>query len=61
VNKCFQDKRAKYYNLHIIEATVSIPTKFCTTIKTCPNSKYASNESKMADGRHDGVIGTISN
>jgi len=33
VNRRFQVKRAKYYNLHIIQIIASIPTKFCTTIK----------------------------
>jgi len=34
----FQAKHAKYSNFNIIETTASIPTKFCTTIKT---TKYS--------------------
>ena len=39
VNRHFQAKVAKYWNLHIIETTSSIPTKFCTVIKI---TKYPS-------------------
>jgi len=42
--------------MHIIKATASIPTKFCTAIKTTKYPSWASehthNKSKMADGRH---------
>jgi len=59
MNRHFQAKRAKYSNVHIIETTEWIPTKFCILVKT---SKYAlcvfekrENKSKMADGRIFGV------
>ena len=39
VNRRFQAKLVKSKNMHIIETTVSIPTKFCTAIKT---TKYPS-------------------
>jgi len=39
VNRHFQAKRAKYSNVHIMETTVWIPTKFCLRVKT---TKYAS-------------------
>jgi len=63
----FQAKRAKYSNVHIMETTAWIPTKFCVAVKT---TKYAScgssncsyyyyyyysnveNKSKMADSHH---------
>ena len=38
VNRRFRAKLVKYQHLHIIEATASIPTKFCTSIKTPPNT-----------------------
>ena len=42
--------------MHIIKTTASIPTKFCTAIKTtkCPSwvVRTHANKSKMADGRH---------
>ena len=34
VNRRFQAKLAKLKNVHIIKTTTSIPTKFCTVIKT---------------------------
>ena len=39
VNRGFQAKLAKSKNMHIIKTTASIPTKFCTVIKTnkCPS------------------------
>jgi len=39
VNRRFQAKLAKSKNVHIIKITASIPTKFCTVIKTtkCPS------------------------
>jgi len=39
MNKHFQAKRAKYSNVHTMETTAWIPTKFCTPVKT---SKYVS-------------------
>jgi len=33
VNRHFQAKLMKYKNMHIINTTALIPTKFCTTIK----------------------------
>jgi len=59
VNRRFQAKLAKSENMHIIKTTASIPTKFCTLIKTtkCPSWVVRShNKSKMADGRHLGKI-----
>jgi len=59
MNRHFQAKLAKSRNKHNIETTASIPTKFCTMIKTTkpPNarrgwSKRTHNKSKMADGCH---------
>ena len=39
VNRRFPAKLLKSKNMHIIKTTASIPTKFCTTIKTtkCPS------------------------
>ena len=39
VNRRFQAKLVKSKNMHIIKTTASIPTKFCTVIKTtkCPS------------------------
>jgi len=34
VNRPFHAKLAKLKNMHIIKTTASIPTKFCTEIKT---------------------------
>ena len=34
VNRRFQAKLVKSKNMHIIKTTASIPTKFCTAIKT---------------------------
>ena len=39
VNRHFQAKLVKSKNMHIIKTTASIPTKFCTAIKT---TKYPS-------------------
>jgi len=41
-------KLIKYQHLHIIETTVSIPTKFCTLINTAKYSSWV----VQADGRH---------
>ena len=40
VNRRFQAKLAESKNVHIIKTTASIPTTFCTVIKTtkCPSS-----------------------
>ena len=39
VNKHFQAKLVKSKNVHIIENTASIPTKFCTMIKTTKHAQ----------------------
>jgi len=39
INRRFQAKLVKSKNMHIIKTTASIPTKFCTAIKT---TKYPS-------------------
>jgi len=56
VNRHYQAKRVKYWNVHIIKTTALIITKFCRVIVTtsthCGWSKYAPNEFNMADGRH---------
>jgi len=39
MNRRFQAKREKYLKCRIIKSTASIPTKFCTTVKT--TSQYA--------------------
>ena len=60
VNRRFEAKLAKSKNVHIIKTTTSIPTKFCTVIKTtkCLRgwSSHMHYKSKMADGRHLGKI-----
>ena len=60
VNRRFQAKLAKSKNVHIFKTTASIPTKFCTVIKTtkCLRgwSPYTHYKSKMAGGRHLGKI-----
>jgi len=59
VNGRFQAKLAKSRNMHIIKTTASIPTKFCTAIKTtkCPSWVVRThNKYKMAGGRHLGKI-----
>ena len=55
VNRHFQAKLTKSKNVHIIKTTASIPTKFCTVIKT---TKFPSCvvQIQMADGRHLGKI-----
>jgi len=52
VNRRFQAKVAKYYNLHIMETTASIPTRFCTVIKTtkCPSRVVQSPTQQIQDG-----------
>ena len=60
VNRRFQAKLAKSKNVHIFKTTASIPTKFCTVIKTtkCPSwvVPHTHYKSKMADGRNLGKI-----
>ena len=51
VNRRFQAKLAKSKNVHIIKTTASIPTKFCTVIKTTKCPSWV-----VADGRHLGKI-----
>ena len=65
MSKRYQAKIAKSKNVHIIKTTASIPTKFCTVVKTtkCPSwvvPKHAL-QSKMADGRHLGKIEKLLN
>ena len=40
VNRRFQAKRAKCWKFHVIKTTVSISTKFCTTIETIKWSSW---------------------
>ena len=52
----FQANRTKYSNVHIMDTTAWIPTKFCAAERP-PNmhrgwSSNVENKSKMADGRH---------
>ena len=53
VNRRFEAKLAKSKNVHIIKTTASIPTKFCTVIKTtkCPSQvvPHTHYKSKMAE------------
>ena len=60
LNRRFPAKLLKSINMHIIKTTASIPTKFCTVIKTnkCPTwvSKHTHHKSEMADGRHLGKV-----
>ena len=52
VNRCFQAKLAKSKNVHIIKTTASIPTKFCTVIKTtkCPLWVVLTHALQIQDG-----------
>jgi len=52
VNKRFQAKLAKSKNVHIIKTTASIPTKFCTLIKTakCPSWVVPTHAAQIQDG-----------
>jgi len=52
VNRRFQAKLAKSKNVHIITTTVSIPTKFCTVIKTtkCPSWVVPTHALQIQDG-----------
>ena len=52
MNRRFQVKVTKYWNLHIIETTASIPTKFCTVIKTtkCPSWVVQTPTQQIQDG-----------
>jgi len=54
VNRRFEAKLVKSKNMHGTKTTASIPTKFCTVIKTTNGRTH--NESMMADGRHLGKI-----
>ena len=52
MNRRFQAKLAKSKNVHIIKTTVSIPTKFCTVIKTskCPSWVVPTHALQIQDG-----------
>ena len=52
VNRRFQAKLAKSKNVHIIKTTVSIPTKFCTVVKTtkCPSWVVPTHALQIQDG-----------
>ena len=52
VNRRFQAKLAKTNNEHIIKTTASIPTKFCTVIKTtkCPSWVVPTHALQIQDG-----------
>ena len=56
VNQIFQAYRGKYWKVHIIKTTTSIPAKFCTTLKTTKWVVQISPQQlqvhKLADGRH---------
>ena len=51
-NRRFQAKLAKSKNVHIIKTTASIPTKFCTVIKTtkCPSWVVTTHAFQIQDG-----------
>ena len=52
MNRHFQAKLAKSKNVHIIKTTASIPTKFCTMIKTtkCPSWVVPTHAFQIQDG-----------
>ena len=52
VNRRFQAKLAKSKNGHIIKTTASVPTKFCTLIKTtkCPSWVVPTHALQIQDG-----------
>ena len=52
VNRRFQAKLVKSKNVHIIKTTASIPTKFCTVIKTtkCPSWVVPTHSLQIQDG-----------
>ena len=52
VNRRFQAKLAKSKNVHNIKITASIPTKFCTVIKTtkCPSWMVPTHALQIQDG-----------
>ena len=56
VNQIFQAYRGKYWKVHIIKITTSIPAKFCTALKTTKWVVQISPQQlqvhKLADGRH---------
>ena len=53
LNRHFQAKLVKSKNMHVIETAASIPTKFCTVIKTtkCPSCVVQIRASQIQDGR----------
>jgi len=52
VNRRFQAKLVKSKNMHIIKTTASIPTKFCTAIRTtkCPSWVVGTHTQQIQDG-----------
>ena len=52
VNRRFQAKHEKSKNVHIFKTTASIPTKFCTVIKTtkCPSWVVPTHALQIQDG-----------
>jgi len=52
LNKTFSSLSREIVNLHIIESTASIPTKFCMLIKTtkCPSWVVRTHASQIQDG-----------
>ena len=53
MNRRFQTKLEKLKNVHIIKTTASIPTKFCTVIKTtkCPSWVVPTHGLQIQDSR----------
>jgi len=60
MNRRFQAKLVKSKKVHIIKTIASIPTTFCTVIKTtkCPEWVVPTHalQIQVADGRHLGKI-----
>jgi len=52
VNRCFQDKCAKYSNCHFIKNYCSSSNQICTVIKTLKYSSHVVPKYKMADGHY---------
>ena len=52
INRLFQTKRAKSKNVHIIKTSASIPTKYCTVIKTTkwPSQVVPTHALQIKDG-----------
>jgi len=52
VNRHFQAKVMESKNMHIVKTTASIPTKFCTVIKTtkCPSWVILTHALQIQDG-----------